>query len=254
MSNQINVCDNFYLVGYATDSELIPITYNGIQIKSTIAGVLTIDGLIPPVTALVLVKNQTNQKQNGIYRVSNNGSTGMYQLDRVSETFGFNKGKSFYVLNGTLNVKTSWVLVHYDNYIVVGVTDVTFCLIGGSGMPSPAQQLATYTLSQFKIKVNNTNWTSVSEFTWNNAQYNTYINGIIVTGTTVINRNVNIRLRDITNNITLGQVLNVATTGPLIFPITNPFGNSILQLQVSKIGTGSTNPIVHGAVLEFIKP
>lgn len=253
MSRQVDIYDDFYLVNYGTISELTPINYNGMQITAIGAGFLIIDGFVPPVYSLILVKDQSNKKQNGIYRVLNNGAIGLWKLERVKETLGFRKGKPIYVLNGITNIKTGWVTVHTDEYTVTGVTDISYCPLGGSSGPG-SSVLATYTLIDVKTIANNPNWTPINEFAWLQSRYSTYVLGTVVTRVSVTNRNINIRLQDVTNNVTLGQVLNLGSSVSLAFPISNPTSDATLQLQVSKIGVGGANPEVHGAQLEFIRP
>lgn len=250
MSRQIDVYDDFYLVGYGTTDELTPITYNGLQIKATGAGLLTIDGLNVPTLAIILVKDQMDKKQNGIYRVTNNGAIGLWQLDRVTESLGFRKGKPIYVLNGDDNTLTGWVTVHTDPYTVTGVTELCYFPIGGSGS---GETLATYSLLDVKAIANNVDWVPISEFAWSNSRYNMYTSGVVVTRTTIYDRNLNIRLHDATNNVTLGQILNLSASGSISFPVTNPVGDSTLQLQISKIGVSGSSPEIHGAQLEYLK-
>lgn len=256
MSRQVDVRENFYLVGYATTVEITPIIYNGLQILGTVLGALQIDGVVPSVAELVLVKDQTNKIENGIYRVINNGTgVGVFQLDRVSDTFGFDKGKPIYVINGVDNYETSWILTHPDEYIVVGVTLVSFLIISKIIIPPPPPPVISkkiYTLSANKTVANTTNWVAIGEFQWNNAIYNTYTGGTILTGVTISgSKNINIRLIDVTNNITLGQILNVSVSGPITFPVINPSGDAVLQIQISRTNGGGMSPCMHGVVLEY---
>lgn len=251
MSRQVDVRENFYLVGYATTAPITPYIYNGLQLKGTTPGLLTIDGTVLPVAGTLLVKNQTNPIENGIYQViDNGGGPNPFILNRINDTFGYDKGKPIYVLNGFTNQQSGWILNHSAEYIVVGVTPTIFLPLGnGSGPISSAKKI--YTISQFKNIANKQIWTCIGEFQWNNLKYSSYTAGIVLTGTSVTGNNINIRLRDVTNNITLGQVLNVSTNGSISFSINNPTGDAVLQLQISRMGTGGTSPIIHGATLEY---
>lgn len=253
MSRQVDVYDDFYLVQFGTISELTPIVYTGLQITSSVLGFLSIDGFTPAVLDLILVKDQSDKKQNGIYRVLSNGTIGFWQLERVKESLGYRKGKPIYVLSGLTNIKTGWVTVHTDEYTVTGVTDIEYCPLGGGSGPS-SNSLATYTLLDVKAIAIDTDWTSINEFAWLHSRYSLYVLGTVVTRVTIYDRNINIRLRDITNNVTLGQILNLGASGSFSFAVANPAGDSTLQLQISKVAVGGSSPEVHGAQLEFIKP
>jgi len=251
MSRQIDVFDDFYLVGHSTTAELTNITYNGLQIKSTIGGQLVLDGIAIAVFAVVLVKDQSDKVQNGIYRVTKNGAgADPYQLDRVKETFGFRKGKPIFILNGDTLIDTAWITVHTDEYTVTGVTELTYSSIKMS--MTLANHRAEYQLVTVDSKANNMGWTTLAVFPWVDSRHSNFVLGKIVTVVDIANRALNIRYRDVTNNVTLGQVLNVNTDGSLVFPVTNPTTDATIELQISKSNVGGTSPLVRGCVVEYI--
>lgn len=66
----------------------------------TLSGTQTVDGITPGEGSLILVKNQTDAKENGIYQYS---SDSLWQRSNTYITPDLIKGKVFNILNGTTN-------------------------------------------------------------------------------------------------------------------------------------------------------
>lgn len=83
----------------------------------------TIDGVILEEGDLVLLKDQNNQRENGIYRYNTN-----FSLMRV-KAFNYYPLMTIYSEQGTKNVATEWMLTNRDN--VVDGTDLVFVQVYG---------------------------------------------------------------------------------------------------------------------------
>lgn len=110
----------FIAEAFAASTTAFTVTYNngaaGVGATLTNAGVqttFTVDGVMPTVAQRVLIKDQADQTQNGIYTVTNVGSgatnwvlTRATDYDEPSE---INPGDLVPVTDGTLNAGTSWL-------------------------------------------------------------------------------------------------------------------------------------------------
>ena len=114
---------------------------------------------------------------------------------------------------------------------------------GGTG-------LASYQLVGPQATASSTSFTAIAYFPWLDSRYSSYTSGIVVLRATIGNRNLNIRLRDVTNATTLGSA-TVTTTGSTSFSVSNPASDAQVELQISKSAGGGTNPMIFGVVLEF---
>jgi hypothetical protein len=137
---------NFHAAcNYATVSTLNA-TYNngasGIGATLTNNGTLAtlvIDGANPVVSDRVLIKNQTNGAQNGVYTVTAVGSGAVaWVLTRATDydssgtgTNEINAGDFLYVLSGSVNTNTSWVQQTLQP-IIVGTTSLVFTQFGAA--------------------------------------------------------------------------------------------------------------------------
>lgn len=152
---------------YATTAALPAVTYNngssgvGATLTANANGALVVDGytFVSPgdVGKRVLIKNQSNQAQNGVYTVTQvgNGST-PFILTRATDFntpgTGVNQidaGDFFLVTNGTANANTSWVQ-QTPLPITMGTTAIVFAQFGapitysaGTGL----NQSPTYTFN-----------------------------------------------------------------------------------------------------------
>lgn len=92
----------------------------------TLSGSRTIDGQTPPNGSRVLIKDQTDAKQNGIYVTNNSGAwSRATDADANSE---LTAGTYVYVERGTVNQKTAWVLSTTD--AVIGTSNLDFVQFG----------------------------------------------------------------------------------------------------------------------------
>jgi phage-related tail fiber protein len=97
----------------------------------TLSGIQTIDGILLAVGDRILVKDQTNSTQNGIYVVSS--STWSLSSDANSST-NIKAGMYTFVEMGTININTGWSLVlDPDITIVIGTTNFIFTQFTGVG-------------------------------------------------------------------------------------------------------------------------
>lgn len=94
-----------------------------------------VDGYTASVNDRVLIKNQTDQTQNGIYTVTNAGSASTnWVLTRTpdSDTQSELLGATVYVEQGTTNQTTGWVQTT-SGTITVGTTGVVWAQFSGAG-------------------------------------------------------------------------------------------------------------------------
>src|SRR3972149_2966828 len=114
------------------------------------------------------------------------------------------------------------------------------------------QHITEYPLVINKINsIDDSDWTSVANFPWLDSQYSSYTSGQIIFRVTIYNRNLDIRVRDITNATTLGQVLGVSATGSYSVAVTNPTSDAEVHLQIKKSSSGGISPDLLGVILEF---
>lgn len=110
----------------------------------------------------------------------------------------------------------------------------------------------SYHIAPTQFSASSTTNTTIGYFPWLNGRYTGYTSGVVILNTTIVDRNLIIRLQDITNAVTLGSA-TVTSSGVTEFSVSNPGSDADVQLQISKSATGGTNPILLGAVLEFIQ-
>ncbi|WLG55490.1 phage tail protein [Pseudomonas extremorientalis] len=99
-----------------------------------LAGAQTIDGVAVPVGSRVLVKDQAQGKDNGLYLTTAEIWTRTADADVGSEV---TPGLFVHVERGTANGDTLWHLTT-DGPIILGTTALTFQWAGGQNAPTPA--------------------------------------------------------------------------------------------------------------------
>jgi hypothetical protein len=116
----------------------------------TLSGVQNIDGVTGVAgTTVVLVTEQTNQAQNGLYIMQSGAWTRHPELDADGE---FDRGVTTAVLSGTLRGRTRWVIVNDAPY-TVNVTPVVYQQVVGYGAPwYPEAQSGPMRFERFNIQ------------------------------------------------------------------------------------------------------
>ena len=109
----------------------------------------------------------------------------------------------------------------------------------------------SYTLSNNKFAAVDTTYTPVSTFSWFQSRYMGYTGGIVIFHATIADRNLDVRLRNITTGTDLGSITGITGTGIQTFMITLPTANSTIQLEIRKNLPAGTSPVLEGASLEF---
>lgn len=107
----------------------------------TLSGVQTIDDVALSVGDRVLVKNQSNAVQNGIYVVSNTGWTRAVDFNGVGQSGAVSGGAFAFVEEGTTYGDTGWVLTN-DGLVSIGSDSLTFTQFSGAGSISPGAGLS----------------------------------------------------------------------------------------------------------------
>lgn len=95
----------------------------------TLSGTQTIDDVSLVSGDRVLVKNQSNASQNGIYVVASGSWTRAIDADTSSEVTA---GMFTFVSEGTANADSGWVLTTNDT-IILGTTELAFAKFSGAG-------------------------------------------------------------------------------------------------------------------------
>jgi hypothetical protein len=136
----------------ATSKSYVDATKAGLDVKdsvraaTTAAGTLAsdfvngdaIDGITLATNDRILIKNQADASENGIYTVNASGApTRATDYDSNSEV---TPGAFSFVEEGTVNADTGWVLTN-DGSITVGTTNLAFTQFSGAGLITAGEGL-----------------------------------------------------------------------------------------------------------------
>jgi hypothetical protein len=119
-------------------------------LTSVAAGTLVIDGTVATSTIRVLIQDCSNPIGNGVYVVTNPGSTvAQYVMTRSSDantyieqsTVGLDAGSYFFTTGGTNNKGAAWVNTN-SGVITFGSTAITFSLFSNSQVYSAGNGLS----------------------------------------------------------------------------------------------------------------
>lgn len=102
------------------------------EIDIATGGLLTIDGVTLTGGERVLVKNQTNVAENGVYIAAAGAWSRSTDFDGTPEN-EVTKGAYFYVENGSNNEATGWVVTS-DNPITIDTDSVEFAQFSSAGL------------------------------------------------------------------------------------------------------------------------
>lgn len=121
-------------------------TVTNINLGTDLQNGSVVDGVTLTTGDRVLIKNQTNKTENGIYVVSATGAPSRAtDFDTPTEIDG---GDLVFVLNGTQNDNTSWVQTNIVG--VVGTNDIEFTQFSGAGTYNAGNGL-TLNGNQFSV-------------------------------------------------------------------------------------------------------
>lgn len=112
----------------------------------TLSGLQTIDGVSVAAGDRVLVKNQTDQTQNGIYAAD----SGAWSRTPDADTGAELDGAAVFVEEGTTNADTAWVQTTDDP--VIGTSNIVFAQFSGPGAYTAGAGLSL-TGSQFDVEL-----------------------------------------------------------------------------------------------------
>ena len=130
-----DVANKYYVDAVAQGLDLKKSVLVATTADITLANEQTVDGVALVAGDRVLVKNQTDQSENGIYIVVDGGAwTRSEDADnQVSPPFPeVTSGMFTFVESGTVNSASGWVLITNDP-IVIGVTNLVFSQFSGAG-------------------------------------------------------------------------------------------------------------------------
>ena len=156
VDNVVNGLDVKESVRLATTANLASTYNNGAgTLTASSNGALSIDGVTVSTNDRVLVKNQTDTKQNGIYVVTATGDgsnpfvlTRAGDADAASEITG---GTFTFVEQGTANSENGFVFTH-DGTPTLGTTNITVTQFSGAGQITAGAAL-TKTGNQLDVAV-----------------------------------------------------------------------------------------------------
>ena len=105
----------------------------------TLSGLQTIDDVILSTSDRVLVKNQTDTKQNGIYVVASGSWTRALDFDGTP-TNEISGGEFVFVEQGTINGDNGFVVIS-NGPITIGTSNISFTQFSGAGQVIPGSNL-----------------------------------------------------------------------------------------------------------------
>lgn len=125
---------NYRVDGINTDLAIKPACRVATTANITLSGLQTIDGIALAADDRVLVKNQTDTTQNGVYEAKANTWVRSSDFNGPRDV---TTGTLVYVNSGSTNEATFWRVVSTDNPIVVGVSEITIETISVTGPQGP---------------------------------------------------------------------------------------------------------------------
>ena len=222
-----------------------------------LSGIQTLDGVIAGSGTRVLVKDQTNAAENGVYVVSSGAWARATDFDG-SPTNEVAAGDLVYVETGTLNGNSSWILVTYGT-IVLGTSPLAFSvfsrpgeLVAGAGLTKSGNTFSVGTASSSRITVDvdtiDLAATGVSAGLYSNVTVDIYGRVISASSTqpwsTIVNTPTTLTGYGITDaqplNTLLTSVTGLSSNG-LIVKIASGASAS-RSVAVTGVGLSITNP------------
>ena len=193
-----------------------------------LSGLLIIDAVQLIAGDRVLVKNQTNETLNGIYRAQSGTWTRTTDADENTEV---KTGIYVFVDNGTTNSQTGWILTTSNP--IIGTSLLTFVQFNGLG-----QLTASYGV----VKTGN----NVSVNTVSNSRIIATLSGIDLAATSVVPGTYNNITVDNYGRAVSGSNTTYLTDNNVVFYTgdVNGAGNAIVDLTLASVSVPGTYSIV----------
>lgn len=192
----------------------------------TLSGEQTIDGVVLTSGDRVLVKNQTNATENGVYIIDSGAWTRAEDFDGNPDG-EVAQGMWIPVLSGSSNNYTSWIVIS-DNPIDIGTDDIIFAVFSKLLNIAEGQGINITTGINQTISVDLVDVNSGLEFngdelqladisgsgtTWQNGQLDANVSSDVITGNVIgikldVSNNLAIDSNDITSSVPISGASN----------------------------------------------
>lgn len=154
---------------------------------------------------------------------------------------------SFPVINPTTDA-TVELQVQWSG---VGATNPNMLGVNLEYVIPPIQARIEYELMPYKIDVPFGAYTTVAYFAWDSTRYSDYTQAVcIFRSSNIVNRNIDIRVRDLTNSVDLGT-FTATTNNTHVFAVNPPTTSASIAIQVKKSAIGGINPVITGILLDW---
>jgi hypothetical protein len=114
-----------------------------------------------------------------------------------------------------------------------------------------AKNTHNFILSNVPIGAYTTYYKSPITFAWKNSEYSSYTNGRVIFEAETVNRGLDIRVYDITNNASLGNHTTITHSGYYSFSISNPGTDARIEFQIKKDSDGGVDPRIYGLAVRY---
>lgn len=193
----------------------------------------------------LLIKNETDPLQNGIYTVLVAGVAGSLErsIDQNgSDPQNVSSGNYTFIELGTGLAQTGWITTG-DGILTLNVDPINWVQFNATPTVATRNEILSVWLP---VEATTTIFTTVAYLAWSNVRYGISSTRTVFYEVVYVDRTLDIQIYDSTNAVVLGSDLGVATSGFRSFTFTNPGTDARLLIQVLKSAIGGTSPIIYG--------
>ena len=211
----------------------------------TLSNIQTIDGILLSVGNRILVKDQTNKVENGLYIVS----VGPWSRSLDLPIGSIASNKAVWISSGTINSDTSWVCINTVDQSTVGTDPLTYerynitDIGAGDGLEKIGNTLNVIT-DNSSLEIDGSNNVSVKDLGINTSKFQngSVTNDKLVNSDITILPGIGILSSPVSGNIQLGQTLNLEIDESDIL-----FTNSDTQSKTGALSITNTTSISNTA-------
>jgi hypothetical protein len=226
--------------GSASDADIVLATNNGAGApRLTING----NGLITTQDSAIITGTLT---ATGLAYPTSDGGANQVLTTNGSATLGWSDVVATELATSGAPISIDSTAPPGADYILVSTSTIT-----ATWQERPAAPKTNFTLASTELLATAPTYESVSFFAWDDSAYSSLSGGTLTMWINTTDLNIDIRLRDLTNNANLGEVLAPAP-GIIVVALTNPPGDASIALQVRHSGAGTTHPQILGASLTYV--